>query len=134
MNSDQWNYNKRSNICVNQSLIRRRELLKEIIVKIFSYLAKTSLQSQDAESESCSVVSDSLQPHGLYRLWNSLGQNTRVCILSHLQGIFPTHGSNPGLLHFRQILYHLSHQGSFFIFSLDLSQLSFQKASVITTI
>ena len=29
-----------------------------------------------------------------------------------LQGIFPTQGSNPGLLHCRQILYHLSHQGS----------------------
>ena len=29
-----------------------------------------------------------------------------------LQGIFPTQGSNPGLLHRRQILYHLSHQGS----------------------
>ena len=29
-----------------------------------------------------------------------------------LQGIFPTQGSNPGLPHFRQILYCLSHQGS----------------------
>ena len=29
-----------------------------------------------------------------------------------LQGIFPTQGSNPGLLHCRQILYHLTHQGS----------------------
>ena len=28
-----------------------------------------------------------------------------------LQGIFPTPGSNPGLLHCRQIRYHLSHQG-----------------------
>ena len=28
------------------------------------------------------------------------------------QGIFPTQGSNLGLLHFRQILYHLSHQES----------------------
>ena len=28
-----------------------------------------------------------------------------------LQGIFPTQGSNPGLLHCRWILYHLSHQG-----------------------
>ena len=28
------------------------------------------------------------------------------------QGIFPTQGSNPGLPHCRQILYHLSHQGS----------------------
>jgi len=26
--------------------------------------------------------------------------------------IFPTQGSNPGLLHCRQILYHLSHLGS----------------------
>ena len=29
-----------------------------------------------------------------------------------LQGIFPTQGSNPGLQHYRQILYQLSHQGS----------------------
>ena len=29
-----------------------------------------------------------------------------------LQGIFPTQGSNPGLLHFRWILYRLSHEGS----------------------
>ena len=29
-----------------------------------------------------------------------------------LQGIFPTRGSNSGLLHCRRILYHLSHQGS----------------------
>ena len=28
------------------------------------------------------------------------------------RGIFPTQGSNLGLLHYRQILYHLSHQGS----------------------
>ena len=34
---------------------------------------------------------------------------------SLLQGIFLTHGSNPGLLHCRQILYHLNHQGSPFL-------------------
>ena len=28
------------------------------------------------------------------------------------RGIFPTQGSNPGLLHYRWILYQLSHQGS----------------------
>ena len=27
------------------------------------------------------------------------------------QGVFPTQGSNPGLLHCRRILYHLSRQG-----------------------
>ena len=61
------------------------------------------------ESESHSVVSNSLQPHGLYSPWNSPGQNTGVVSLSLLQGIFPTQGSNPGLLHCRQILYQLSH-------------------------
>ena len=32
--------------------------------------------------------------------------------ISFLQGIFPTQGSNLGLLHCRQILYYLRHQGS----------------------
>ena len=57
------------------------------------------------ESESRSVVSDSLQPHGLYSPWNSPGQNTEVGSRSLLQGIFPTQGSKPGLPHCRQILY-----------------------------
>ena len=64
------------------------------------------------ESESGSVMSYSLQPHGLYSPWNSLGQNTGVGSLSLLQQIFPTQGSNPGLPHCRQILYQLSHKGS----------------------
>ena len=46
------------------------------------------------ESESCSVVSNSLRPHGLHSPWNSPGQNTGVGSLSLLQGIFPTQGSN----------------------------------------
>ena len=57
-------------------------------------------------------MSDSLRPHGLYSPWNSSGQNTGVGSLSLLQGIFPTQGSNPGLLHCRWILYQLSHKGS----------------------
>ena len=63
-------------------------------------------------SESCSVVSSSLPPHGLYSPQNSLGQNTGVGSLSLLQGIFPTQGLNPGLPHCWQVLYQLSHQGS----------------------
>ena len=57
-------------------------------------------------------MSDSSRPHGLYSPWNSVGQNTGVGNLSLLQGIFPTLGSNPGLLHCRQIFYQLSHKGS----------------------
>ena len=39
-------------------------------------------------------------------------KNIGVDSLSLLQRIFPTQGSSPGLLHCRQILYQLSHQGS----------------------
>ena len=63
-------------------------------------------------SASCSVMSNSLQPHGLYSPWNSLGQNTGMSSLSLVQGIFSTQESNPGLPHCRQILYQLSHKGS----------------------
>ena len=64
------------------------------------------------ESESHSVVSNSLGPGGLYSPWNSPGQNTGVDSLSLLQGIFQTQESNSGLLHCRRVLYQLSHQGS----------------------
>ena len=58
-----------------------------------------------------SVVSDSL-PTRLLCLWDSPGKNTGVACHFLLQGIFPTQGSNPGLLSCRQTLYPLSHQGS----------------------
>ena len=43
---------------------------------------------------------------------DSPGKNTRVGCHALLQGFLPTQGSNPGLSHCRQILYHVSHQGS----------------------
>ena len=39
-------------------------------------------------------------------------KNTGVGSLSLLEGIFLTQGSNPGLPHYRWILYQLSHKGS----------------------
>ena len=47
--------------------------------------------------------------HGIFQ---ARIQNTGVGSLSLLQGIFPTQGSNWGLLHCRQILYQLSQKGS----------------------
>jgi len=49
---------------------------------------------------------------GLYSPLNSPGQNTGVGSLSLVREIFPTQGLIPGLLHYRWILYQLSHQGS----------------------
>ena len=66
----------------------------------------------ESESESHSVMSDSLQSHELYSPWNSPGQHTGVGSLSLLEGVFPTQVSNPGLPHCGWILYKLSHQGS----------------------
>ena len=58
------------------------------------------------------VVSHLLQPHGLYSPWNSSGQSTGVGSLCLLQGIFPAQKSNPGRLHWKWILYQLSHKRS----------------------
>ena len=70
------------------------------------------------ESVSRSVMSNSLQPHGLQPTWllcpwDSPGTNTGVGCHSLLQGIFLTQESNLGIPHCRPILYHLSHQESF---------------------
>ena len=53
----------------------------------------------------CSLLGSSV--HG-----DSLGKNTGVGCHDLLQGIFPTQGLNPGILHCKQILYCLSHQES----------------------
>ena len=69
------------------------------------------------EIVSHSVLSNSLQLHGLYPTmllcpWDSPGKNTGMGCHSLLQGIFLAQGLNPGLLTCRQILYYLSYQGS----------------------
>ena len=64
---------------------------------------------------SLSVVSDSATPWALaHQVPISMGFSRQAYWSSYslLQGIFPTKGSNPSLLHGRQILYRLSHQGS----------------------
>ena len=58
---------------------------------------------------------NSLQPHGLQLSrflcpWDSPGKNTGVGFHFLLQEISPTQGLNTGLLHCRQIPYHLSHK------------------------
>ena len=65
----------------------------------------------------CQSFSRPLRAHGLwparfFHPWDFPGKNTAMDCHSFLQGIFPTQGSNPGLPYCRQILYHLSHQGS----------------------
>ena len=63
----------------------------------------TSVVSNSCNSMDCSLP-------GSFP-WDFPSKNTGVGCHFLFQGIFPIQGSNPGLLHCRQILYWLSHQG-----------------------
>ena len=91
-------------------------LLDIVIHNTFLYITKVQVSERVKVAQLCLT----LQPHGLQptRLlcpWNFPGKNTRVGGHPLLQGIFLIQGLNLGLLHCRQILYHLSHQGSIFL-------------------
>ena len=68
---------------------------------------------QKSENESHTVVSDFAIPWAVAQRVlcprDSPSKNTGVGCHFLLQGIFPTQGLNPGLLHCRQILYQLSY-------------------------
>ena len=73
------------------------------------------ISDYESKSDSCSVVSDSLRPmdcNWQAPLFMEFSRQKLWSGLPFLQGIFLTQGSNLGLLHCRQILYHLNHQGS----------------------
>ena len=65
-------------------------------------------------AQSCPTVCDPMDciPPGFSVHGDSPGKNTGVSCYALFQGIFPTRGSNTGLLHCRWILYCLSHHGS----------------------
>ena len=99
--------------CCTMNSVRKKKILSFIC-----YSNKQYSSSPVVASVHCSTVSHFLWPQGLSltRLlcpWDSPGKNTGVGSHFLLQGIFSTQGWNPGLLHCRQILYCLSHQGRF---------------------
>ena len=79
----------------------RKKLISIILVLLLFLVAQSCLSLCDPMD--CNSPDSSVHA-------NSPGKNTGSHAL--LQGVLPTQGSNPGLLHYRQILYHLSHQGS----------------------
>ena len=85
------------------NLSREWELLTAINKKKFMQWVPASLRL---------LKSDSATPRTAASPWDSPGRNTGVGCRALLQGIFPTQGLNPGLLHGRRILYPLSYQGS----------------------
>ena len=83
-------------------------IMKKNVGIIFKKLRILTWGTNESESKSHSVLSHSLWPHGLYRPWNSPGQNTGLGSRSLFQGILPTQESNRGLPQCRHILYQLS--------------------------
>ena len=65
-------------------------------------------------TQSCPMLCDTMdcQPPRLLCSWDSPGKNAGVSSHALLQGDFLIQGLDLGLQHCRQILYHLSHQGS----------------------
>ena len=73
----------------------------------YSVMTKSGGMGGWRGSESLSVMSDSLRPHGILQArileWVAVPFSRRI---------FPTQGLNPDWLHCRQILYQQSYQGS----------------------
>ena len=119
--SEFWVYfSEISLILVSQSHV-------EDSVDIFSALAKLNLlcspPSMPRDSPQLSSVAQSCptlcnpmdyNPPGSSVHEDSPGKNTGVSCHALCQEIFPTQGLNPNLLHCRWILYHLSHQGTWY--------------------
>ena len=96
---------------------KKKPLLGQSIFPV-SWIKPQSLISLTGRSAVLCLVTQSYptprdpmdcNPPGFSVLGDSSGKNTGVGCLALLQGIFPTHGSNPGLLHCRRILYQLSY-------------------------
>ena len=81
-----------------------------LLVLVFSHEVMSTLYESRDSSTSGFPICPSLSPGVCSNSCpcDSPSKNTG----SLLQGIFPTHGSNSGLLHCRKILYCLSHPGS----------------------
>ena len=78
------------------------------------FLFHLHCESESGVAQSCPTLCDPMDSSLQQALcpWDFLGKSTEVGCHFLLQGIFPTQASNPGLPHCRQMLYHLSHQGS----------------------
>ena len=82
------------------------------IIHSLSHLIYT-IKKKKLVSQSCLTLPTSWsEATRLLCPWDFPGKNTGVGCHSLLQGFFLIQGSNPDLLHCRQIFYHLSHQGS----------------------
>ena len=107
-----WEYVHNSTINISEVLTR------DVTTTPLMYLCyKTEFYMECACVLSHSVVSDSLWPWGLQPAmllcpWGFSRQEYWSGLPCPPPRDLPIKGSNPGLLYYKQILYHLNHQGS----------------------
>ena len=89
--------------------ISRINTEKEIKLSFFFFFF-AELKVKVRVTQSCPTLCNPMNYGFPYSPWNFQGENTVVCSLSLLQGIFLTQGLNPGLPHCRWILCQLSHK------------------------
>ena len=88
--------------CKSNTLAHRRNRSRDLWM-YFPFVSTKSLQSYLTLWDPMDCSSPGSSVHGMFQ-----AGVTRVACHLLLQGIFPTQGSNPGLPHCRQMLYHLS--------------------------
>ena len=91
---------KRQERAVIPNLLSRLTVISIKTWKLF--FISPEIDKRSESHSTCPILCDPMD-------YSSPGQNTGADSRSLGQGIFPTQGSNPGLLHCRQILYQLSH-------------------------
>ena len=103
---------------LNQGLLHCRQILYQLSYQgspfcSLLYVKCLALGKESEVAQSYPTLCNPMNcsPQGSSVHGASLGKNTGVGCHALLQGIFPTQGLNSGLLHCRQILYHLSYQG-----------------------
>ena len=104
----------RNTVYKEKAVFERTPILEVLLwVRYYQTALHTTnrwFHEKKSESESHSIMSDSLWPHeptSLLCPWNSPGKTTGVGCHFLLQDIVPIQGSDPGLLYCRQIPYHL---------------------------
>ena len=85
---------------------------KVVLIKVPARFRGDELCVCPATQSCLTLRPQGLQPTRLLCSWDLPSKNTGVGCHFLLQGILLVQGSNSGLLHFRQMLYHLSHKGS----------------------
>ena len=99
-----WNSHMVSVLCSGNSRNQGHCHNKCYIIVLVTQSRLTLCNPMDCSTPGSSV-------HGM----DSPGKNTGVGCHVLLQGIFLTQGRNTGVLHCRQILYHLSHEGILYL-------------------